>query len=511
MELPTLPLPFLDLHCSPECAADCDGVHIPWKVQEIAGATGWEPVGTSSSKCAALSMGAQAADEQIVTSSCTDHSLLPLPVISSGTNSMAMESVLGDSFKVEGWPDFMPSISESQQLHVRALTHVSISHGCGGHVSMLTQPSLPGQGFTQMTTTAASPSRVSTHDEIHSVVMNSAAASLPNREPPQHSMAAPPAAVYNQIHSMLNTHAAATTAAAAVAALPDAVPIAAWQLQSLEQGASLSLRSAHAQATPAQRLEGSTQGGPQPLIRDGTPAIRDGTLYDMIVSGRFKRKGSSSWWDDDSIAETPANMQPRKTQCLVGGDGGLGLKGPHSGTPNAGSLAFGSQCDIIGLDPPRTRVEFPAPIPAVGSTAAIVGSVAVSRPPAAATERAASLDPLSTRSALGATQGADLPAQSAHTSLRDQAGGNGLGLDRPPIHRRHAVEKLRRHRISAGFKRLEKILPPTWMRQKHQLNMSSRTDMASLLDAAVDSIRELEDRKAQLAQAYIQQVSESQQ
>ncbi|CAI5959917.1 unnamed protein product [Closterium sp. NIES-64] len=185
-------------------------------------------------------------------------------------------------------------------------------------------------------------------------------------------------------------------------------------------------------------------------------------------------------------------MQSQKRQCLVGSDGGLGLKSPHSGATAAASLDACSQCATVDLD----RVESPAPFPAVGSVVAIVGAAAVNRPTSAATEGAPWLDPLSTWSALQATHGAVQPAQSAHPTLRDQADGNGLGLDRPPIQRRSAAEVVRRHRISAGFKRLEKVLPPLWMRQKHKLSLSSRTDMASLLDAAVDFIRELEVRTA---------------
>ncbi|CAI5458151.1 unnamed protein product [Closterium sp. Yama58-4] len=226
----------------------------------------------------------------------------------------------------------------------------------------------------------------------------------------------------------------------------------------------------------------------------------------MIVSGGFKRKGSATWWGDDSSAEAPTMQQPRKKQCLVGGDG-VGFKRPVNGTTVSVSPTVGGQASA-----PLSSWARLAPISAVGSaTVGTAGSAALSRPPGAATEGATLLDPLSTLSA--ASREAARPADSAEPAQRDQVDGNGLGFERPPIPRKSAAEKLRRHRISAGFKRLGKVLPPSWMRQnqKHKLNMASRTDMASLLDSAVDFIRELEDRKAQLAQAYIQQVSRVQQ
>ncbi|CAI5967311.1 unnamed protein product [Closterium sp. NIES-65] len=192
----------------------------------------------------------------------------------------------------------------------------------------------------------------------------------------------------------------------------------------------------------------------------------------MIVSGGFKRKGSASWWDEDLIAEAPA-MQPQKKQCLVVGGDGVGFKRPDNGSTRSVSPAAGSQASA-----PLSSWAQLAPIPAVGSTVRIAGSAVVSHPPAAATEGARVLDPLSALSV--ASQGAAQAADSAEQTQRDQADGKGLGLERPPIHRRSATEKLRRHRI--------------------------RTDMASLLASAVDFIRELEDRKAQLAQAYAEQV-----
>ncbi|CAI7885865.1 unnamed protein product [Closterium sp. NIES-54] len=536
MELPSnVPLPFLDLHCSPECAADCDGIHISWKSQEatqqtvgatgissglswepegvssiyaaapFTGACGWDPAGGSNSNCSALPIAC--TDGHIVTADFT--SSCSLPVIPCGKNSTATvsESGLSSSFKVaagSGHDAWQADVLES--LPLGAMTHVSISHG-GGYVSMLTQPSLTGGSFTQSTTTAVNPSPVSFHDQIHSVVMNPAAAALPICEPQQQCMATPSAA-HHQIPSKLSTPAdihapgvvvvaaAAAAAAAAPAALPVNMPTTTFQSHYLQQEAPLLLR-------PAQTTLTESSGG---STRDRTlGANREGTLYDVIVSGRFKRKGSASWWGDDSIAEAPTTHH-LKRQCLVGGNE-PGFIAPDSSATGSGSLTAGSRCAPVYLDLPRTRVEAPASIPVVGSTAGSVGSAAVSRPPAVATEGAALLDPLPTSSAFRVTQGAAQPAQSAQPTLRDHAHGSGLGPDWPPIQRRSAAEKIRRHRISAGFKRLEKVLPPLWMRQKHQSKMSSRTDMSSLLDAAVDYIRELEDRKAELALAYLQQVS----
>ncbi|CAI7908802.1 unnamed protein product, partial [Closterium sp. NIES-53] len=498
----------------------CDGIHISWKSQEatqqtvgatgissglswepegvssiyaaapFTGACGWDPAGGSNSNCSALPIAC--TDGHIVTADFT--SSCSLPVIPCGKNSTATvsESGLSSSFKVaagSGHDAWQADVLES--LPLGAMTHVSISHG-GGYVSMLTQPSLTGGSFTQSTTTAVNPSPVSFHDQIHSVVMNPAAAALPICEPQQQCMATPSAA-HHQIPSKLSTPAdihapgvvvvaaAAAAAAAAPAALPVNMPTTTFQSHYLQQEAPLLLR-------PAQTTLTESSGG---STRDRTlGANREGTLYDVIVSGRFKRKGSASWWGDDSIAEAPTTHH-LKRQCLVGGNE-PGFIAPDSSATGSGSLTAGSRCAPVYLDLPRTRVEAPASIPVVGSTAGSVGSAAVSRPPAVATEGAALLDPLPTSSAFRVTQGAAQPAQSAQPTLRDHAHGSGLGPDWPPIQRRSAAEKIRRHRISAGFKRLEKVLPPLWMRQKHQSKMSSRTDMSSLLDAAVDYIRELE-------------------
>ncbi|CAI5979447.1 unnamed protein product [Closterium sp. NIES-64] len=226
--------------------------------------------------------------------------------------------------------------------------------------------------------------------------------------------------------------------------------------------------------------------------------LQNGASNDVVVSGRFKLKGSATWWGNNSIAEASA-MQPQKKQCLVVGGDGVGFKRPDNGSTRSVSPAAGSQASA-----PLSSWAQLAPIPAVGSTVRIAGSAAVSHPPAAATEGARVLDPLSALSV--ASQGAAQAADLAQPTQKDQVDGSGLGLERPPIQRWSAAEKLRRHRISAGFKRLEKVLPPSWMRQKHKSNLSSRTDMATMLASAVDFIRELEDRKAQLAQAYTQQV-----
>ncbi|CAI5506699.1 unnamed protein product, partial [Closterium sp. Naga37s-1] len=459
-----------------------EGVSSNYAAAPFPGACGWDPAGVSSSNCSPLP-GAW-TDERMVTSDPTSCSL---PVIPCSTNSMATvsESVFSGSLKVDAWPeqgawpaDVMASISESESLGVGAMAGVSISQG-GGYVSMLTQPSLTGRSFIQVEAAAAVSTPTLSHDEIRSMVMASAEATLPIHEPPQQCMA-PPSPAHHQIHSVLNTPAAAA-AAAPLAALPVTVRSATSQSHFLQQEAPLSLRSA--QATPTQSSGGSTRD----RLQLGT---REGTLYDMIVLERFKRKGSASWWGDDSIAEAPAT-QPLKRQCLVGGNE-PGFKAPDSGSSGSGSLAAGSRSDTVDLDLPRTRVQAPNPIPAVGSAFNTFGSAAVSRPTAAATEGEALLDPLLTCSALRATQGAAEPAHSAQPTLRGQADGNGLGPDRPPIQRRSAAEKLRRHRISAGFKRLEKALPPSWMHQQHQAKMSSRTDMSSLLDAAVDFIKDLE-------------------
>ncbi|CAI7834406.1 unnamed protein product [Closterium sp. NIES-53] len=77
-------------------------------------------------------------------------------------------------------------------------------------------------------------------------------------------------------------------------------------------------------------------------------------------------------------------------------------------------------------------------------------------------------------------------------------------MGRQPIHRRSATEKRRRHRVSAGFKQLEKAIPASWLRQRCSTNLSARTDMASLLHAAVAFIEQLEVQKAMLSQACIQ-------
>ncbi|GJP49751.1 hypothetical protein CLOM_g8925 [Closterium sp. NIES-68] len=82
----------------------------------------------------------------------------------------------------------------------------------------------------------------------------------------------------------------------------------------------------------------------------------------------------------------------------------------------------------------------------------------------------------------------------------------GVGVGRPPIGRRSVTEKRRRHRVSAGFKQLERAIPASWLHQKCRSNVASRTDIASLLHAAVDFIEELEEQKAQLSQAYLQHV-----
>ncbi|CAI7803610.1 unnamed protein product [Closterium sp. NIES-53] len=525
MEVPSsVPLPFLDLQCSSKCPAGCDGIHISWKAQETAGeevqrtagASEWEPADGSSSY-ARVPLGVFTVE---LTSSITKNPLPPC-----GMHSTATESAFNELLQVEtSRPDVIASFSESGLLHVGAMTHVSISES-GGYVSMLTQPSLIDLSFTQMAAAAVVPSPLSSHDQSHSVVMASAAAAPPICEPPQKSMPAPaaphhqihqvlstpaatalsiceppqqcmaaPFAAHRQIHSLLSTPGAipapAAAPPAAAAVLPVNVPSAAFQSHFLQQEAPLSLRSA--QATSTQSSGGST--------RVGTPlaATREGSLYDMIVSGGFKDKGSASWWGDDLIPEAPA-MQPQKKQCLMVGGDGVGFKRPDNGSTGSASPAAGSQASA-----PLSSWPQPAPIPAIGSTVRIAGSAAVSRPPAAATEGATVLDPLSALSA--ASREAAWPADLAQPTQKDQVDGKGLGLERLPIQRRSAAEKLRRHRISAGFKRLEKVLPPSWMRQKHKSNLSSRTDMASLLASAVDFIRELEDRKAQLAQAYTQQV-----
>ncbi|CAI5928952.1 unnamed protein product, partial [Closterium sp. NIES-64] len=160
--------------------------------------------------------------------------------------------------------------------------------------------------------------------------------------------------------------------------------------------------------------------------------------------------------------------------------------------PLVPAVASITAAQLSAFESTQKKVDTPAPSPATQSTVHAIDSVAVSLPPAVVSVTAAQISQEAAQRASAARH----DMHSAQLNGSDQAGDtdNVLGLERPPIQRRSATEKLRRHRISDGFKRLEKAIPPLWMHQKKHLSypMSSRTDMASLLDAAVDFIRELE-------------------
>ncbi|CAI5467803.1 unnamed protein product [Closterium sp. Yama58-4] len=127
------------------------------------------------------------------------------------------------------------------------------------------------------------------------------------------------------------------------------------------------------------------------------------------------------------------------------------------------------------------------------SAPVIAGSTAVSPPAAAAAEMA--------------SRRAAEPAPLAHSTWRNKGGSKRLVLQQLPGRSKSVTEKLRRHRVSDGFKRLAKAIPASWMRQKQLKNFSSRTDMASLLHIAVDFIKDLQEQKVQLSQAYMQHVA----
>ncbi|GJP71137.1 hypothetical protein CLOP_g1985, partial [Closterium sp. NIES-67] len=99
------------------------------------------------------------------------------------------------------------------------------------------------------------------------------------------------------------------------------------------------------------------------------------------------------------------------------------------------------------------------------------------------------------------------PAYATSTTPMAPSTGTRLVVGRLPILRRSTTEKKRRHRVSEGFRRLEKTIPPSWMRQRYPTSLVARPDMASLLQAAVAFIEELENHKAQLSQAYVQQAA----
>ncbi|GJP60267.1 hypothetical protein CLOP_g17478 [Closterium sp. NIES-67] len=105
-------------------------------------------------------------------------------------------------------------------------------------------------------------------------------------------------------------------------------------------------------------------------------------------------------------------------------------------------------------------------------------------------------DPLSGKVRLG-------PAVAS--ALMAPPSGSIPAPGRPPIHRRSAKEKMRRHRVSDVLKRLQKAIPLSWLRQKYPTNLTSRTDIASLLHAAAEFIGELEDQKVQLSHACMYQ------
>ncbi|CAI5460675.1 unnamed protein product [Closterium sp. Yama58-4] len=383
-----VPLPFLDFHCSAECAADCDGLHIRWtnspggpapelqrpgaleapqksecaadcdglhiiewthspapEVQRTRGTTAWDLL-SESSNCAPVPLTTWTHGQTVI-------SKYSLPVIPCTATGKPEESAISDlvpngAVPVDGnkegpqarSTDGMPSIPESELLHhVGSVTDFSMSSG-GGHVSMLTQQSPIGQGFKPLMVAAATSAPVTTHPPILPVV------NAPPAPPPPAPAAAQPLLAGHGFTKPLMETAASTPAPA----------------------------TTHPQIHPV--VNGRDQAG------DNVPGLERGSASHHV----------------------------------------------HS-------------------------------------------------------------------------------AHSAHPNRRDQAGVKVRGLLRPPIQRRSATEKHRRHRISAGLKRLEKAIPPSWMHQKHALTMSSRTDMASLLDAAVEFIRELEEQAVQLSQAHNQQAS----
>ncbi|CAI7885867.1 unnamed protein product [Closterium sp. NIES-54] len=480
MDLPSnIPLPFLDLHCSLECAADCDGVHISWMVQETGGKV-QQTVGATES-CAPVLMGA--CTDDLTFNLGTDS----LPVVPSTGNGMAESTLSGsvrrEAFSVEGWTSLIEE----------ALTDPSMPSG-GGHVSALTQPSLAGQIFAPTTAAAAVTAPVSAHQGSHSAVNTSAAAATTaaawpgtvpsaatSQSPPVHGLA------QEELLPLRPAQAALTHPISARGASPAGLLVTNGNIQAMHGG---TLFEAPREA-PIHTAGGHTHDGTLLSPRGNTlAATHDGMLCDMILSGRFQAKGSSSWCNEDLIAEALA-MRARVRQRLVGE--GPGTKRPDSSTGTGSLIAAtsttsesGGSARVVSATYPRASSCF---VDATGfslSAPVIAGSAAVSPPPAAAAAAAA---------AEMASRGAAEPAQFAHSTWTNKGGSKRQILEQLPSRSKRTTEKLRRHRVSNGFKRLAKAIPASWMRQKQLKNFSSRTDMASLLHIAVEFIKDLQEQK----------------
>ncbi|CAI5537445.1 unnamed protein product [Closterium sp. Naga37s-1] len=174
--------------------------------------------------------------------------------------------------------------------------------------------------------------------------------------------------------------------------------------------------------------------------------------------------------------------------------------------PEPGIAALIQTGDAAILELPRVKMEAPISFSAAVSIPGAGAGAGAGRRSTASTHNHATSVAVTAIEATGA-QGTRTAQPAVHLAaptllatqkmLSGSRRGEQLGVEkqRQPIHRRSATEKRRRHRVSAGFKQLEKAIPASWLRQRCSTNLSARTDMASLLHAAVAFIEQLEVRR----------------